>query len=522
MYIKNIIIGAGPAGLQLGSFFQTHKIEYKIFERNSGVASFFTKYPLSGKLISINKKYTGSEHPDFNLRHDWNSLLSDKNLLFNEYSDEYYPNRADLVDYLTDFSIECELNIQFDSNVFRVQKEGKGYRLLIGDTEYECDRLIIATGLSTPVLPNIIHNYQKEIKHYGEYDKDAFIQPQNLEMYKNKSVLLIGGGNASFELGNVLNPFCSSVTILGRRPKNWAVSSHYTGDIRAVYLPFMDTFLLKSLNAIEHTERESILRIDQETDTDKYSVSYQCGNQSCTVKHPLFGNTISEFDHIIFCTGWKFDASIFEFELPLTNNKKYPEIQSNYESVTNENLFFIGSLMHARDYKKSSGGFIHGFRYLIRTFMNMNYGLEYDIHRFVNIEEIAKHIMYKINFTSPMYQMYGQLCDFLYFDIDVRKFVYYNNIHTHMVSDNRIIWNGAIGVLVTLEYGKDQVQNIHQLGKKVSGLGTESRSTLLHPVLTVIRHKEKIDIVHFDEDLYANFQDDSYFSKIVRTLRMFF
>ena len=32
-----------------------------------------------------------------------------------------------------------------------------------------------------------------------------------------------------------------------------------------------------------------------------------------------------------------------------------------------KNLYFAGTPMHGRDYRKSSGGFIHGFRYLIRA-----------------------------------------------------------------------------------------------------------------------------------------------------------
>ena len=59
------------------------------------------------------------------------------------------------------------------------------------------------------------------------------------------------------------------------------------------------------------------------------------------------------FDEIIFCTGWKFDDSIFNFNVEKTINDKFPEIKYNYESSNNKNLFFIGSLMHSRDFKKS-------------------------------------------------------------------------------------------------------------------------------------------------------------------------
>ena len=50
----NIIIGAGPAGIQLGYFFQKHNIKYLIIEKSDICASFFNKYPHSKQLISLN------------------------------------------------------------------------------------------------------------------------------------------------------------------------------------------------------------------------------------------------------------------------------------------------------------------------------------------------------------------------------------------------------------------------------------------------------------------------------------
>ena len=49
--------------------------------------SFFTKYPVHRTLISINKRNTGKSNKEFNLRHDWNSLISDdESLLMTKYS----------------------------------------------------------------------------------------------------------------------------------------------------------------------------------------------------------------------------------------------------------------------------------------------------------------------------------------------------------------------------------------------------------------------------------------------------
>ena len=76
-----------------------------VFERAPVPGSFFTRYPRHRKLISINKRYTGKTNAEFNLRHDWNSLLShDPRLLFRHYSDAYYPDANDMVRYLSDFA----------------------------------------------------------------------------------------------------------------------------------------------------------------------------------------------------------------------------------------------------------------------------------------------------------------------------------------------------------------------------------------------------------------------------------
>ena len=96
------VVGAGPAGLQLGFFLQQAQRDYVILERASGPGAFFRKYPVHRQLISINKRYTGHEldeprrSAEFNLRHDWNSLVNDqavggKSLLFTNYSERYLP-----------------------------------------------------------------------------------------------------------------------------------------------------------------------------------------------------------------------------------------------------------------------------------------------------------------------------------------------------------------------------------------------------------------------------------------------
>ena len=44
--------------------------------------------------------FSGKHNKEFNMRHDWNSLLSDdETLLMTHYSKEFFPNADDLVSF---------------------------------------------------------------------------------------------------------------------------------------------------------------------------------------------------------------------------------------------------------------------------------------------------------------------------------------------------------------------------------------------------------------------------------------
>jgi hypothetical protein len=518
---ENIILGCGPAAIQCGYFFEKYNIPYIIIEKNSECASFFSSYPLSGKLISVNKKYTGSKNKEFNLRHDWNSLLTDDDdFRFTEYSEDYYPKREDLHKYLNDFAKRYKLKIAFNTNVKRISKSSEGYYTLFltdGSKLYTCKKLIVATGLSKMNIPKIKMNVVDKIKHYGEYSKDYFIKKENLNDFKNKKVMLFGSGNASYELANIINEVSSSVTIIGNR-RNWALSSNYSGDIRSIYLPFMDTFLLKSLNAINYlTDKNYEINIAQKTSGDLYEIN-------CPY---YYSQEKNGFDKIIFCTGWAFDDSIFDFSIELTKNGRYPKINDNFESPSNESLYFIGSLLHSLDFRKSAGGFISGFRFLIKNFIHMNYNIEFDNKLFYlktidDVEILTKHIVYKINNSPAMYQMFGSIGDILYFNREKGELLYYNDVLINRKSLNKFLPKEIVYFKIILDYG-EMVTNINELGNKKSDIGNEGDSNLIHPIIIVYNNiHDEIDIIHLDESLYSEYNaPNKYYNRIVRLFKSY-
>jgi thioredoxin reductase len=528
MKYDNIIIGAGPAGLQLGYFLSKLNINYVILERNNIAGSFFDNYPHSGKLISINKRHVGRDDPDFKLRHDWNSLLSDENLLFTNYSKDFYPDKKDLVRYLNDFAIINNLNILYGMNVLSIDKiddneniENITYKLKVKNKVneeeiYECNKLICATGLSKPNI-EVFNDVKVPIKHYFDYEKDYFLDEENLKEFINKRILIIGGGNAGYELANLLTNYGSHIRIYSKTDKNFSISSNYTGDLRAVYLPFLDTFFLKSLNSINGG---SEVKIRQKDENSNYEVF-------------IFYNklliSVDKFDKIILATGWKFDKSIFNFEILTSNKDKYPTINHKYESCNNKNLFFIGTLMHSLDYKVSSGGFIHGFRYLIRYFVNLNYDRMFNIIDldYKNLENIADLIIHKINNTSAMYQMHSVLGDILAFDKITKEIRYVSDVSKDFYIFNNIFnkKTDKVFITITLEFSPKKITNIQELGVKFSSIGFENNAKYIHPIFRIYdfitENPRLIEEIHLDEELNAEFIcKETYYYRIIRILKM--
>ena len=82
-----IILGAGPAGLQLAYFLSKGLHRYVVMERADRPGSFFLEMPRSRTLISFNKVHSLYSDPELRLRWDWNSLLTDNyELLFEKFS----------------------------------------------------------------------------------------------------------------------------------------------------------------------------------------------------------------------------------------------------------------------------------------------------------------------------------------------------------------------------------------------------------------------------------------------------
>jgi len=412
-YHEYIIVGAGPAGCQMGYFMEQAGQDYLILEANGCAGSFFQKLPRYGNLISINKRNNWFPEPDFNLRHDWNSLLThDFSHLFTTYSTELYPKTKDLVRYVNDFVEKFGIRIQYDTAIRYISRETEGDKLFVlkdaQGNEYRCKTLLMATGPAKPNIPPDVEGIELA-EGYEVHDIDPV-------QYVNKRVVILGRGNSAFEVANHLAEHAAVIFIMiGNRMLRQAWNSHFVGDLRAVNDTILDMFQLKSM----HNVTGSSLTKLEKTENGTFKVHYE---EDLPHWHtPGTAHGWFEVDHVIRATGFKyikpemFDAAI---QPEMDMRDKYPVMNEKWESNV-PGMYYIGTLMASRD-KKAASGFIHGFRYGIRTLFNIlmqqDKAVAYPSSKFPlqnrdDLLKLGEHLVERFSTTSALYQMFGVLCD---------------------------------------------------------------------------------------------------------------
>jgi thioredoxin reductase len=488
--MEYLLIGAGPAGLQLAYFLEQAGRDYLILEAGSAPGTFFGTFPRHRELISSNKRYTGSDDPEFNLRMDWNSLLSDDPALrFTGYSQRYFPPADDLVRYLGNFAAAFRLRIQYGTRVTRVTRNGCFRATDERGNSYEAQRLIVATGVSNPYIPPIPGVETAELYN------TVSVNPQD---FVDQRVLIIGKGNSAFETANNLIETAAVIHVAGPSSIRMAWRTHFVGHLRAVNNNFLDTYQLKSQNALLDGKVE---RIEHRADSYLVTFSFARANE---VKRNL------AYDRVIVCTGFRFDPSIFaeECKPELTIKDRFPAQTSEWESTNVPDLYFAGTLMQVRDYKKSTGGFIHGFRYGVRALYRMlekkYYGEDWP-HRSLPGEPqtLTEAVVARVNRTSALWQQFGFLCDLIVVEAGDRA-RYYEELPVDYVHDSDL-GTAACYFTITLEYGPDHDQ-VDPFDISVSRIAQDDPihshdARYLHPVVRLYQRNELVAEHHVAENL---------------------
>lgn len=459
-----LVLGGGPAGLQLGHHLATAGRSYLILEAGEGPGTSFRKLPRHRTLISSNKVYTGYDDPEVNLRWDWNSLLvDDGRLLFGDYTRKYFPPADKLVQYLTDYASCYNLNIRCNTRIVRVERlEGRaeGFRLLDDQgSAWTCRRLIVATGVSRPYIPAIPGAELAEQYVDVSVDPDDFI---------NQRVLIVGKGSSAFETAENLIETTALIHVCSPNPLKLAWGTHFAGH---------QAVLDATIEKIERNE-DGRLAVSLRS-------SHACGETEEIV-----------YDRVIFCTGFRFDDSLFADDCrpELTINDRFPLQTCEWESTNVPGLYFAGTLTQMRNFKKTTSGFIHGFRYntraLFRILEKKHHGQELPGRE---VEPTAEGLMLaameRINRSSALWQQHGFLHDVIVLPTDGGNARYYEELPLAYVHETSLSASDHY-YTVALELGH-----------------VAEESVFLHPVIRRWNGPLLVAEHHLLENLFGEWKD---------------
>jgi thioredoxin reductase len=503
-----VIVGAGPAGLQLGYFLEKAGRNYIILDKAPNAGATFQHYPRHRNLISINKVYTGEVGYDKNLRWDWNSLLTDekdldKQPLFTKYTDKYFPAADTLVQYLQDFARAFSLKIRYNAEVSLINKDAKSFSVQTVDGQlFRAPAVVVATGF--------MHNFTPDIPGI-ELAKDYRTMDTNPAAYNDHEVLIIGKGNSGFETAECLIPTTALIHICSPSNLNFAWKTHYIGHLRAVNNNLLDTYQLKSQNAVLDA---SILEM-------KPSVK-RAGAVDVTLSysHALGETEILTYDSVFNCTGFTMDTSMYGASASptLTHMNKFPSLRSNWESTNVEGLFFAGVLSHSIDYKKHTSGFIHGFRYCVRTLFHLleqRYSAVPYPRREIpgTVEGVLAAIIDRAATTSALWQQFGYLVDVI--TVQDERAHYYEELTGGIVRDSDLA-NFSHYYTFSLEFNKVP-HDPFEIHRKPNPTDAQE-SVFLHPVVRQYNKLKLMNEIHILEDLYT---DWTHPTQHVQPLRRF-
>jgi thioredoxin reductase len=485
--------------VQLSYFLRRVGLDHVVLDRCRVPGAFFKEFPRHRKLLSINKVFTGTDDPEKQLRWDWNSLLSDEGEpLLSDFTHSYFPDADDLVAYLEAFVRRHKIPIEYGFSVESVSRDPVSRRFLVVSRDGRartCDRLIVATGVSRPWQPqfpgvDLCENYT-----------EVSVHPQS---FVNQRVLIVGKGNSAFETADNLIPTASLIHLASPHPLKMAWRTHFVGNLRAVNNNLLDTYQLKSQNAVLDAE---IVEVKQSDGALAVTFSYAHANGEV--------ETLT-YDRIILCTGFRFDGDIFDASCrpQVTQCGKLPLMTSQWESENVPDMFFAGTLMQYRDYKRYMSSFIHGFRYNIRALTRM---LEQRYHNSpwparavrTNHSALTEALLVRMNRSSALWQQPGFLADIVRIDPGQPNAEYFEELPLDYAMETKL--PRGRWLTLTLEYGKEKpldpfyVERVHR-----TDADNAARSLFLHPILRYYIDGEQVAEHHVLEDLAAEWMEPEH------------
>jgi len=278
-------------------------------------------------------------------------------------TEEFFPKGMDWHRYMTLVAKEAGIlpKIEFGVEVQQVltNKDAQGGEegpcLLLTNGARRCakHRLFIGTGLKEKKQPLL------EAMGAIPYSKAT------VEMAKKRRVCILGNGNSAFELAQNVYKVAERVILYGRHEPRLSSVTRYTGDLRIKYLQILENFNMKMLDTVDFF----VTGLVKTSGLEKQLTPEQIDTVEKTA---LLASWLHDYQCETFFTATGFESSI-PGGLTMKSDARFPTTKDWYQAVIDDDMdmdskvHYIGWLMHERDFRISAGGFLSGFRYLIRN-----------------------------------------------------------------------------------------------------------------------------------------------------------
>lgn len=330
------IIGAGPYGLSLAAHAKEAGLQYKVF----GYPMDFWKSKMPPKMfIRTLLDYTALSDPlnEYTLK----KFESEKNLNLS------YPlPRSIFVNYGMWFIEKTNISIE-KKHITYVLKNKHFFELKTekGD-HYQAKNVVVAVGLTNAkYIPSNLSSLPEDLVfHSSDYT--------DFRKFKNKHVLVIGGGQSAWESAALLHQANAKVELAYRRPKRLSPDKN----MNAKQLELADKYYYFSLQ-----EKEKIRKYFERPTVSDFLVPLVEGKvtqrpntfitQVLVKENNLLDVTFNDnsnivVEHILAATGFRFSVKNLPFLKSMINKIKVndigePIVNENFESTVSH-LFFAG------------------------------------------------------------------------------------------------------------------------------------------------------------------------------------
>lgn len=480
-----LVIGAGPAGLQLGWLLHQAGRDYLILEAGATPGTSYRRFPHRRWMNAFGQpRGDGAAGPPD--------------------SDEY-------VRYLTDFATAHELKIRYHARVTLVARDDDRDRQFVVIDQsghvYRARRVIVAAGLGRPYLPPI-----PGIETAERYDETE-VNPAD---FAGRRVLVIGKGDMAFATAASLAGRAAVVHVAGPRSASASRIAHLTdlsGRGWAGNELFQDALHRDDHDAVLDA---SIRRIEQVRADGHgadghgaagYDVDGHGGQYAVTLSYARRAGgarmrTVQlHYDRVIACTGFQMDLTIFDASCrpELALNGRLPALTSEWESVNVPDLYFAGTLTRIGA-KEHSGAFLHGLRYCIRALRRMldrKYeGVEWPYQELqADPEILTAAVLNRINRSPGLFQRFAVLCDLIVVEPYAGLARYYEEMPIDYVHDS-LFGSADRYFTITLEYGE------------AAGRPEAHDDRYLRPVIRHYRRWSLVAVQRLPEDMDNDWADE--------------